>query len=160
MATQELQTKLPDVNVCEQRCPRGRGRVTPIRYPSVPNHLKVLLPLENYRDDDELTMVADNTLAANGMMPDGVEAMVRSGNLKLTGTVNYGYQRAAAESAVAGLTGVCHTNNKIVVTYDTDSADITQQVQGALAQPWPATHCFLMTATWRRTPFRAGVHGS
>ena len=44
-------------------------------------------------------------LAANGRTPDGVEAMAEDGNLRLTGTVNYGYQRAAAESAVAGLTG-------------------------------------------------------
>ena len=48
--------------------------------------------------------------------------------------MNYGYQRAAAESAVAGLAGVRHINNKIEVVYDTDPADISQHVQAALAR--------------------------
>lgn len=101
---------------------------------SVHNHLEVQLPPECYRDDAMLTTVANNTLAANSTIPDGVEAMSRNGNLKLTGTVNYGYQRAAAESAVAGLTGVRRVNDKIEVVYDTDPADITQHVQDALAR--------------------------
>ena len=101
---------------------------------SVHNHLKVLLPPENYRDDVVLTTAANNMLAAHGTTPDGVEAIASNGNLKLTGTVNYGYQRAAAESAVAGLTGVRRVNDKIEVVYDTDPADITQHVQDALAR--------------------------
>ena len=101
---------------------------------SVHNHLEVLPPPENYRDDAILTTAANNSLAANGITPDGVEAIARNGNLKLTGTVNYGYQRADAESAVAGLTGVRRVNDKIEVVYDTDPADITQHVQDALAR--------------------------
>ena len=101
---------------------------------SVHNHLEVVLPPENYRDDAMLTTAANNALAANGTTPDGVEAIARNGNLKLTGTVNYGYQRAAAESAAAGLTGVRHLDNKIEVAYDTDPAGISQQVQNALAR--------------------------
>ena len=60
--------------------------------------------------------------------------MARNGDLRLTGAVNYGYQRAAAESAAAGLVGVRHINNKIKVTYDTNPPDITRQVQDALAR--------------------------
>ena len=60
--------------------------------------------------------------------------MARNGDLRLTGAVNYGYQRAAAESAVAGLIGVRHINNKIEVTYDTDPPDIARQVQDALTR--------------------------
>ena len=99
---------------------------------SVHNHLEVLLPTESYRDDAMLTTAANNTLAANVTVPDGVEATARNGNLGLTGTVNYGYQRAAAESAVAGLTGVRNISNKIEVVYDTEPTDVTQRVQGAI----------------------------
>ena len=98
------------------------------------NHLEVVLPPEDYRDDAALTTAANNALAASGRMPDGVEAMARNGDLRLTGAVNYGYQRAAAESAVAGLIGVRHINNKIEVTYDTDPPDIARQVQDALTR--------------------------
>jgi hypothetical protein len=48
---------------------------------SVHNHLEVLLPPENYRDDAMLTTAANNTLAANVTVPDGVEAVARNGNL-------------------------------------------------------------------------------
>jgi hypothetical protein len=46
--------------------------------------------------------------------------MARHGNLTLTGTVSYGSQRAAAETAVAALTGVRGIKNKIEVEYDTE----------------------------------------
>ena len=54
---------------------------------TVRNHLEVLLPPENYRDDAMLTTAANNTLAANVAVPDGVEATTRNGNtVTLTGT--------------------------------------------------------------------------
>ena len=40
---------------------------------SVHNHLEVQLPAECYRDDAMLTTVANNTLATNSTIPDGVE---------------------------------------------------------------------------------------
>jgi len=45
-------------------------------------------------------------------VPDGVAATASDGNLALTGTVPYGSQRAAAESAVAGLTGVRNAHHR------------------------------------------------
>lgn len=40
---------------------------------SVHNHLEVQLPAECYRHDAMLTAVANNTLAANSTIPDGVQ---------------------------------------------------------------------------------------
>ena len=68
----------------------------------VHNHLQVVLPDADYRDDAMLTTAANNTLTLNVTVPDGVEASARDGNLTLTGTVKYGRQREAAELAVAG----------------------------------------------------------
>ncbi len=48
-------------------------------------------------------------------MPSGVEAAARDGNLTLTGIVNYGSQRTAAELAVSGLIGVRNVKNEIVI---------------------------------------------
>ena len=70
---------------------------------NVHNHLKVALPPGNDRDDATLTTMANNALALNITVPDGVEATAHNGNIRLTGTVSYGFQRAAAELAVAGL---------------------------------------------------------
>jgi osmotically-inducible protein OsmY len=98
----------------------------------VHNHLAVDLPPNDYRDDVTLTTMANNALALNVTVPGGVEATAHDGNLKLTGTVSYGPQRAAAEVAVAGLTGVRNIKDDIEITYDTDPIGVTQIVLGAL----------------------------
>ena len=101
---------------------------------NVHNHLEVMLPEGDYRDDAMLTTAANNALAQNVDVPDGVEAAARHGNLELTGTVRYGPQRDAAERAVAGLTGVRHVRDEIEIGYDADPADVTLLVEDALAR--------------------------
>jgi len=105
-------------------------RVAGVR--NVHNHLQVVLPDEDYRDDAMLTTAAYNALALNITVPDGVEATARDGNLTLTGVVEYGRQRNAAELAVAGLVGVRNIKNDIDISYDADPVDVTWLVQNAL----------------------------
>ena len=85
-------------------------------------------------DDPVLTTAANNTLARNGMVPAGVEASAKDGNVRLTGVVSYGHQRAAAETAVAALPGVRGIRNKVEVKYETEPADVTLLVHSALAR--------------------------
>src|SRR5271169_418595 len=80
---------------------------------SVDNHLEVVLPPGDYRDDTMLTTTANEALERTITVPDGVEATAYDGNLALTGTVAYSSQRAAAESAVAGLAGVRNVSDDI-----------------------------------------------
>jgi osmotically-inducible protein OsmY len=96
------------------------------------NHLQVVLPDEDYRDDAMLTTAANNALTLNVTVPDGVEAAARDGNLTLTGPVDYGTERAAAELAVAGLTGVRNIKDDVDISYDADPVDVTWMVQDAL----------------------------
>ena len=98
---------------------------------NVHNHLEVVLPDADVRDDAMLTTVANNALALNVTVPDGVEAIAKDGNLTLTGTVKYGRQREAAELAVAGLTGVRNVIDDIEISYAT-AADVKRFVQDAL----------------------------
>jgi osmotically-inducible protein OsmY len=99
---------------------------------NVHNHLEVVLPPANYRDDAMLTTAANNALAANVTVPDGVEATAYDGNVELTGTVKHGPQRAAAELAVAGLAGVRNVRDNIEIGSDADPADVALLVQDAL----------------------------
>jgi len=98
----------------------------------VHNHLQVALPDADYRDDATLTTAANNALTLNITVPDGVEATALDGNLTLTGTVGYGKERAAAERAVAGLTGVRNIRDDIEISYGTDAVDVDLHVQEAL----------------------------
>ena len=99
---------------------------------NVHNHLEVVLPQGDYRDDATLTTTANNALELNITVPDGVEATAKNGNLTLTGTVNYGTERTAAELTVAGLTGVRNIKNDIQISNDADLVDVTVLVQDAL----------------------------
>ena len=98
----------------------------------VHNHLEVVLPPADYRDDAMLTTAANNALALNVTVPDGVEATAHDGNVVLTGTVKGGAQRTAAEQVVAGLTGVRKVRNDIAIGYDADPLDVNVLVQDAL----------------------------
>ena len=99
---------------------------------SVHNHLMVVLPPGNYRDDPTLTTAANNALALNITVPDNIEATASDGNLWLTGTVSYGFQRDAAEMTVAGLTGVRNVKDDIEIRNEAEAADVTERVQSAL----------------------------
>ena len=99
---------------------------------NVHNHLEVVLPPGYYRDDPMLATAANNALALNVTVPDGVQATAGNGNLTLTGAVSYGAERAAAELAVAGLTGVRNVKDDIEIAYDADPVDVTLLVQDAL----------------------------
>ena len=99
---------------------------------NVHNHLEVVLPTGDYRDDPTLTTSANNALTLNVTVPDGVEATAKDGNLTLTGTVSYGAERTTAEDSVAGLTGVRNLRDDIEISNDADPVDVTVYVQDAL----------------------------
>jgi osmotically-inducible protein OsmY len=99
---------------------------------NVLNHLEVVLPPDGYRDDAMLTTAANNALALNVIVPDGVEATARDGNLTLTGTVSFGSRRDASEQAVRGLVGVRNVRDDIEIAYDDDPVDVDLHVQEAL----------------------------
>jgi len=98
----------------------------------VHNHLMVVLPNEDYRDDAMLTTTANNALAFNVIVPPGVEASASDGNVWLTGSVSYGFQRSAAAQTIAGLTGVRNIANDIDIFSDREAAEVTTLVQGAI----------------------------
>jgi osmotically-inducible protein OsmY len=99
---------------------------------NVHSHLEVVLPPGDYRDDPMLTTAANNALTLNVTVPNGVEVVASDGNLRLLGTVRYGVERAAAEHAVAGLTGVRNIKDEIEIAYDADPINVTFHVQDAL----------------------------
>ena len=100
---------------------------------NVHNHLEVVLPPGDYRDNAAADHHGEQRARAEHRgYDDSIEATARNGNLTLTGTVSSGSQRAAAELAVAGLTGVRNIKNEIEIVYDAYPVDVTLAVQDAL----------------------------
>jgi osmotically-inducible protein OsmY len=98
----------------------------------VHNHLMVMLPPADYRDEPMLTTAANDALAATVMVPGGVEASASDGNVWLTGMVGNRFERDAAEQAVAGLPGVRGIIDDIEIFSDIEAADVTDLVEAAL----------------------------
>lgn len=86
----------------------------------VHNHLEVVLPPGDYRDDQTLTSTADDALTLNETVRVGVEATAANGVITLIGAVPNGDERTAAELLVAGLTGVRSVRNDIQIRADAD----------------------------------------
>ena len=82
-------------------------------------------------DDGVASGGANNALADNITVPDTVEAAA-DGNVYLTGTVAYGIERAAAEAALTGLTGVRNAIDDIEISYAIDPVDVDLHVQQGL----------------------------
>jgi osmotically-inducible protein OsmY len=124
----------------------------------VHNHLEVVLPARDYRDDAALTTTANDALELDIAVPDTVQATARNGNVTLTGRVNYGVQRQEAEDAVAALTGVRNVKNKIQVSADADPVDVTAHVQDALDRHALVPHDSDVTVDTRGTTVTLSGH--
>ena len=86
----------------------------------VHNHLEVMLPPGDYRDDQTLTTTANDALTLDDTVRVGVEAAAADGVITLTGTVRDGSERTSAELLVAGLTGVRSVKNDIQIRVEAD----------------------------------------
>ncbi len=81
----------------------------------VANDLRVQIPDRDRRDDEDLCGDVLEALMLEGSVPMTVDAQARDGLVTLTGTVEWHYQREAAESRTAGVPGVVGIDNAIVL---------------------------------------------
>jgi len=94
---------------------RATTRVSGVR--AVANEIEVALLPSDIRTDEDVARSAVNALTWITSIPaDSVNAQVSDGWLTLEGTVEWYYQKDAAERAVRYLRGVKGVINKIVVT--------------------------------------------
>ena len=82
---------------------------------NVHNHLEVVLPPDDYRDDAVLTTAANDALTLNVTVPDGIEASARDGNLTLTGHVRTWAEHDAVVDAAWMARGVNDVNDVLTV---------------------------------------------
>jgi osmotically-inducible protein OsmY len=98
----------------------------------VHNHLMVMLPAADYRDDAMLTTAANNALTQAITVPPGLEASATDGDIWLTGVVSNRFQHDAAQQAIAGLTGVRNIVNDIEIFSEVEAADVSMLVEDAI----------------------------
>jgi osmotically-inducible protein OsmY len=97
---------------------------------AVANELAV--KLGTTRIDPEIAADAVQALANRVDAPRGISVTVRDGHISLGGTVEWMYQRAAAERAVKYLRGVRGVFNNIVVKPTVSPKDVQKRIVEAL----------------------------
>lgn len=83
--------------------------------------------------DDEIARRAVDLLTWTTSLPkDSVKVKVANGYVTLLGTVDWNYQRNAAQSAISGMSGVKSVLNQIEIRHRPTPADIRQRIESAL----------------------------
>jgi osmotically-inducible protein OsmY len=110
---------------------RAAARVTGVK--AVANELEVgLLPADQRSDEDLARAVANALVSNTSIPPDRVKAQVSNGWVTLEGTVDWYYQKEAAERAVRPVRGVKGITNSIVVKPTVTAAVVKAQIEAAL----------------------------
>jgi len=110
---------------------RAAARVTGVK--AVANELEVgLLPADQRSDEDIARSVANALVSNTSIPPDRVKAQVSHGWVTLEGTVEWYYQKEAAERAVRPVRGVKGVTNSIVVKPTVTAAVVKSQIEAAL----------------------------
>lgn len=99
---------------------------------AVANELDVKLPGSKKRSDEDIAAMCVRVLAAHSEVPDDkVKIFVEQGRVKLSGEVEWQYQRQAAERALRYLTGVIGISNQISVKPHISTVDIRGEIEAA-----------------------------
>jgi osmotically-inducible protein OsmY len=110
---------------------RAAARVADVK--AVVNELQVRLPSSSERTDEDIARAAVNALAWSIEVPnDRIKVRVSKGWITLEGTVDWQFQKKAAEKAVRDLTGVRGISNLIDVKPQVKPSEVKAEIQDAL----------------------------
>ncbi|MCZ0964060.1 BON domain-containing protein [Paracoccus benzoatiresistens] len=83
--------------------------------------------------DDEIAKRAADTLRWNSSVPDNkLQVRVENGAVTLSGTVDWHFQKTAAEHALHGLAGITSIANQIEIVPTASASDVRQRIESAL----------------------------
>ena len=97
------------------------------------NELDVKFPSDNRRTDEDIAQAAVSSIAWHSSIPkDRIKIQVSHGWITLEGSVDWQYQRMAAESAVENLMGVIGVRNLVAVKSAPARAEVKSQIDAAI----------------------------
>lgn len=100
---------------------------------AVVNDLDILLPMAHERRDPAIAEAAVRALEWNALVPhDAIDVRVSDGWVRLSGTVDWDYQRTTAADVVKFLTGVKGLTNRITVRPRVLVPDVKARIEAAL----------------------------
>ncbi len=109
---------------------RAAARVFGVR--AVAEEIQVRLPSSLKRSDEDIAGAVANVLEWNVLVPhDRIKVQVQDGLVTLSGEVDWGYQKFAAEEAVRNLMGIVWFSNQITVKPTVKPQNIKDKIVSA-----------------------------
>jgi osmotically-inducible protein OsmY len=109
---------------------RAAERVYGVR--AIADEIEVKLPSSSKVDDSDIAEAIAHTLRWNVLVPETVDVEVRDGSVTLHGTVEWNYERDAAERAVKSVKGVKGVTNLIKVTSKVKPYEVKRRIEEAI----------------------------
>jgi osmotically-inducible protein OsmY len=127
---------------------------------AVAQEIKVQLPFERERGDDQIAEAVLDRLAWDVSVPsNSVQVTVDQGWVTLTGIVERHFQRQAAEENVRRLQGVVGVSNQIAIKPQVNTANISDDISCALHRSWfPDPDAITVTAQGGKVRLTGNVH--
>ena len=98
----------------------------------VGNGIRVVVPFNKQRSDDDLALAAMGNLEGNCLVPETVEVQVAEGIVTVSGTVERQQQRQEVERALSTLIGITGMRNEIVIQPRLSPAELKAPIEAAL----------------------------
>jgi len=109
---------------------RAAWRVAHVNH--VTNGIRVVVPFNQQRGDDDIALAAMGNLEWNCLVPETVEVQVAEGLVTLSGGVERQQQKEEAERALCTLIGITGIRNDIVIQPPVSLADVRAPIEAAL----------------------------
>jgi osmotically-inducible protein OsmY len=109
---------------------RAAWRVAHVNH--VTNGIRVVVPFNKQRGDDDIALAAMGSLEWNCLVPETVDVQVNEGLLTLSGAVERHPQKEEAERALSALIGITGIHNDIVIQPPASEVDVRALIEAAL----------------------------
>ena len=109
---------------------RAAWRVAHVHH--VTSAIRVIVPFEKQRGDDDVALAAMSNLEWNGLVPNTVEVQVTDGLVILSGSVERQQQKEEAARALSTLNGIVGIRNDIVIQPPAQLAEARAPIESAL----------------------------
>jgi len=104
---------------------------------AVAEEIKVKLPVDVIRSDDDIARAAVDRLGWDSTLPhDAIKVTVQDGWVTLTGAVDWRFEHDAAEQDVRRLWGVMGVSNQIKLKSRVNTHDLSSDISTALHRSW------------------------
>jgi osmotically-inducible protein OsmY len=122
-----------DVKTYAEKAAAERVAQTVYGTKAVANDINVRLGTGAKRSDSDIAQAVLLALRWNSVVPDGkIAVSVTDGWVKLSGSVDWEYQRSAAQRVVRYLTGVVGVSNLLTVEPHVSATDVQNKIEAAL----------------------------